>query len=211
MQFSGNFKGKTPILSKFWVRPPLGPKLCWAPLTKILDPPLDHTTIWFGSGKRISNCKLCGSLSNLHLATSFSTKPTVSTWIYVFKCIETQNKGNRWKMKDMHATEWSNSQTSANLSLSWEHRLVIIYNLCWEAEIRLQSFNDSAYLCQQARTSLINDPDPNLQGNLFICFTGFISLSVPMQGRAEIWVVFLIHDLCNDFSTRLLKAAWSVK
>ncbi len=32
MQFSGNFKGKTPILSKFWAQgPPLGSKLRWPP------------------------------------------------------------------------------------------------------------------------------------------------------------------------------------
>ena len=41
MQFSGNFKGKTPILSKFWAQaPPLGSKLL-SPLTKILDPRLE--------------------------------------------------------------------------------------------------------------------------------------------------------------------------
>ncbi len=33
------FKGKTPILSKFWAQGPLGSKLHWAPLTKILDSP----------------------------------------------------------------------------------------------------------------------------------------------------------------------------
>ena len=43
MQFSGNFKGKTPILSKLWAQGPLGSKLWWALLTKILDPPL-HTS-----------------------------------------------------------------------------------------------------------------------------------------------------------------------
>ena len=45
MQFSGNFKGKTPILSKFWAQgpPPLGSKLRWAALTKILDAPLNVT------------------------------------------------------------------------------------------------------------------------------------------------------------------------
>ncbi len=33
MQFSGNFKGKTPILSKLWAQapPPLGSKLRWDP------------------------------------------------------------------------------------------------------------------------------------------------------------------------------------
>ena len=42
MQFSGNFKGQTPILSKFWAQGlPLGSKLGWAPLTKILDLRLD--------------------------------------------------------------------------------------------------------------------------------------------------------------------------
>ncbi len=45
MQFSGNFKGKTPILSKFWAQaPPLRSKLRWAPLTKILDPPQIRST-----------------------------------------------------------------------------------------------------------------------------------------------------------------------
>ena len=35
------FFGKTLILSKFWAQaPPLGSKLCWTPLTKILDPAL---------------------------------------------------------------------------------------------------------------------------------------------------------------------------
>ncbi len=42
MQFSGNFKGKPPILSYFWAQGPLGSKLLWGPLTKILDPPLHH-------------------------------------------------------------------------------------------------------------------------------------------------------------------------
>ena len=38
MQFSGNFKGNTPILSDIWAQAtPLGSKLYWAPLTKILD------------------------------------------------------------------------------------------------------------------------------------------------------------------------------
>ncbi len=41
MQFSCNFKGKTPIFSKFWAQGPLGSKFHWAPLTKILDPRLD--------------------------------------------------------------------------------------------------------------------------------------------------------------------------
>ena len=41
MHFSGCFKGKTPILSKFWAQgPPLGSKRHWGPLTKILDPRL---------------------------------------------------------------------------------------------------------------------------------------------------------------------------
>ena len=41
VRFADNFKGKTPILSKFWDQgSPLGSKLSWAPLTKILDPPL---------------------------------------------------------------------------------------------------------------------------------------------------------------------------
>ena len=34
------FFRKTPILSTFWAQAPLGSKLCWAPLTKILDPSL---------------------------------------------------------------------------------------------------------------------------------------------------------------------------
>ncbi len=39
MQFAGNFKGKTPILSQVWAQvPPLGVKTLLAPLTKILDP-----------------------------------------------------------------------------------------------------------------------------------------------------------------------------
>ncbi len=42
MQFSEDFKGKTPILSKFQALAPLGSKLCWAPLTKILDPRLGN-------------------------------------------------------------------------------------------------------------------------------------------------------------------------
>ncbi len=33
MRFSGNFKGKTPILSKFGLKAP-GVKLCWAPMKK---------------------------------------------------------------------------------------------------------------------------------------------------------------------------------
>ncbi len=40
MQFSGNFDGKTPVVSTFWAQGPLGSKLGWAPLTKILNPPL---------------------------------------------------------------------------------------------------------------------------------------------------------------------------
>ena len=40
-KISSNFKGKNPILRKILGSgPPLGSKLCWAPLTKILDPPL---------------------------------------------------------------------------------------------------------------------------------------------------------------------------
>ncbi len=50
MQFSGNFRGKTPILSKFWPQgPPWGQKLCWAPLTKILDPCLPRFVIKMSS------------------------------------------------------------------------------------------------------------------------------------------------------------------
>ena len=44
MQFSGNFKGKPLILSKFWVHS----KLHWPPLTKILDPRLfSPHRLWF--------------------------------------------------------------------------------------------------------------------------------------------------------------------
>ena len=40
MQFSGNFKEKSHILSKFWAQgPSLGVKSPLGPLTKILDPP----------------------------------------------------------------------------------------------------------------------------------------------------------------------------
>ncbi len=40
MQFSGNFKGKPPISSKFWAQGPPGVKTPLDPLTKILDPRL---------------------------------------------------------------------------------------------------------------------------------------------------------------------------
>ncbi len=40
MQLLGE-REETPILSKFWAQgPPMGSKLHWAPLSKILDPPL---------------------------------------------------------------------------------------------------------------------------------------------------------------------------
>ncbi len=44
MQFSGNFKGRTPILSTFWDQgPPIGVKtLLGPPMTKILDPRLER-------------------------------------------------------------------------------------------------------------------------------------------------------------------------
>ena len=38
IQFSGNFEGKSPILSRFWAQgPPPGVKTPLGPLTKILD------------------------------------------------------------------------------------------------------------------------------------------------------------------------------
>ncbi len=40
MQFSGNFKGNPIFWANFGLRAPVGSKLRWAPLTKILDPPL---------------------------------------------------------------------------------------------------------------------------------------------------------------------------
>ncbi len=52
MQFSGNLKGKTPILSKVWAQgPPLGSKLHWATLTKLLDPRLScgNSSTHFGT------------------------------------------------------------------------------------------------------------------------------------------------------------------
>ena len=59
MQFSGNFKGKPPILRKFWAQgppPPLGSKLHWAPLTKILDPRLLRTYWWMKKAPRTKWC-----------------------------------------------------------------------------------------------------------------------------------------------------------
>ena len=42
MQFSGNFKGNPLFWANFRLRAQLGSKLCWVPLTKILDPRLSH-------------------------------------------------------------------------------------------------------------------------------------------------------------------------
>ena len=42
--FQAILRGKPPFWAKFWLRAPLGSKLRWAPLTKILDPPLSQ--IW---------------------------------------------------------------------------------------------------------------------------------------------------------------------
>ena len=59
MQFLGNFKGNPPILSKVWAQGtiPLGSKLRWGPLTKILDP-LCRESPWVPTQEMLSS-KTC--------------------------------------------------------------------------------------------------------------------------------------------------------
>ncbi len=90
MKFSGNFKGKTPILSIFWAQgPPLRSKLCWAPLTKILylrlvkqflDKELATILAW-----PLTCCQVCkgaGSQSVVSCVTTISLVGSNSKWLY---------------------------------------------------------------------------------------------------------------------------------
>ena len=61
MQFSGNFKGKPHILSKFWAQaPPWGHNSAGPPLTKILDPRLEGWIL-----AKISSLTFCGGRNNV--------------------------------------------------------------------------------------------------------------------------------------------------
>ncbi len=71
--FSGNFKGKNPILSKFWVQAlPLGLKPRWAFLTKILDPSLNLMFPLFPIVLSMQDTKLKTQLMSFEYQTRFT-------------------------------------------------------------------------------------------------------------------------------------------
>ena len=119
LQFTGNFKGKPPILSKFWAQGPPGVKtLLGRPLTKILDPikVLDslcwcpnswaHIQSFLPAVLTISiflfvpNCHNCSSTSHNNLESLSASYPIKTLFQMKPDCLigqETQN-GNpiRW-------------------------------------------------------------------------------------------------------------------
>ncbi len=121
MQFSGNFKRKPLILRKILAQaPPLGSKLRWAPLTKILDPRLAHFPSlvvqlchpWATLSTPIPHCILAQKKESESLVTFSSNQP----------CEINQHLSNKTGIRDrwpLRFLEWGRPDISEWGVVEW--------------------------------------------------------------------------------------------